>query len=571
MIGRSQPARMRLPHRMSVRLAGLRGGPGAITWQPAPPVSGDPAIARRLAAGVLLFDGRLVESTAPTPWDIEAPDHEWSEALHGQDWLDHAAASDDPAVRQRLVAWVWDWIARYGDGSGPGWSPALIARRLTRWIAHSAHLLRGQDAEHSRALFRVLGLQEKLVSWRWRDTAPGADRIEALAGLVYASLSLEGADQRIARATTLLSKQAEKIIGADGAIASRNPEELARILSFLVWSAQSIEDAGLRTAPGHMEAIQRALPLVRALRHPSGAMARFQGGRAGHMLKLDDALAGSGPARKMSGQDGAMGYWRLSRAGALVIADGGGAPGAQHTRLQHASALAFEFSHDRQEIICNSGPGLGFGADAGVTSRRGPAHSMVELGDRCPGRLRPGDRPEDPPQLFLPGRVTGRVSTGVDGAWFFGESEQYLPWFGLRVERRLHIAPDGLKLSGEDTVLATTAEHRAKVAKAFPDATSPCPLSVRLHLHPDIRATTALNGKAIALTLPDDSRWLMTADADEIALEPSQHHDETRPKPRATSQIVVRSHVLEYWGRVTWSLERLAEGASPLSTQADRT
>ena len=60
----------------------------------------------------------------------------------------------------------------------------------------------------------------------------------------------------------------------------------------------------------------------------------------------------------------------------------------------------------------------------------------------------------------------------------------------------------------------------------------------------------------------------MTTDAEILTIEPSRYHDETRPKPRATSQIVVGSDVLEYWGRISWRLERLPDGTTPLQAKA---
>ena len=555
-----------LPRTMTARLAGWRSRPTALVWQPAPPAEGDPAIARRLAAGVLLFDGRLVETQDPLPWQIEPPDHVWQDELHGHGWLDHAAASPDTAVRDHLVGWVWDWLDRFDDGADPGWAPELVARRLTRWIAHSALLLRGREASQSDAFFRSLGAQTRYLEWRWRETRPGAERIEALAGLVYATLSLEGQEQANARAIADLGREASRIVGETGGISSRNPEQLARVLTLLDWSARSLEDADLKPSTGHLVAIQRVRPAVQALRHPSGSLARFNGGRSGAgLLQGDLAPRGStvGPT-----PDRAMGYLRIAEGPGLLIADGAGPGDDSQAGTDHAGALAFEFSYEMDEIIVNCGSGLGFGLNAGVDARRGPAHSAVEVGERCPGRLRPGKTERDQAQLTFEGTVGARIHHAQDGTWLMGESEQYCVWFGLSVERRIRLSKDGTKLSGEDTVLAKTAETRARVAKAFPDPAKPCPIRARFHLHPSVEAGMALNGKAVALKLPDESRWLMTTDAEILTIEPSRYYDETRPKPRATSQIVVGSEVLEYWGRMSWRLERLPDGTTPLQAKA---
>ena len=559
----------RLPQTLTARLASWRNRPSALIWQPTPPVEGDAAIARRLAGGVLLFDGRLVEAGPDSrhPWEISPPDHVWQNELHGHGWLDHVAATPDRKVADQLSGWVWEWLDRYGDGSGPGWAPDLVARRLTRWIAHSSLLLRGQSAERSELFFRSLGAQTRYLEWRWSETRAGAERIEALAGLVYATLSLEGLQAANGRAIAALGRQASRIVGDDGAIESRNPEELARILGLLVWCARSLEDAELAPATGHLVAIRELRPAVKALCHGSGALARFNGGRSGAGIDLSGLTEGEGTA-KIPALDRAMGYLRVAEGAGLVIADGAGQADDSRVGTAHAGALAFEFSFGAQDMIVNCGSGLGFGLKAGVDARRGPAHSGVELGGRCPGRLRPGKSERDPARLSCEGLVNARLHHAQDGTWLLGESEQYQTWFGLSIERRLHLSRDGCRLSGEDTVLAKTAETRAQVARSFPDPDQPCPIRARFHLHPDIGASLALNGNAVALRLPDDSRWLMTTDADLLLLEPSRYFDETRAKPRATSQIVVGSNLIEYWGRVSWLLERLPDGTTPLQAKA---
>ncbi|MEM1299434.1 MAG: heparinase II/III family protein [Pseudomonadota bacterium] len=550
-----QMAGTRLPRHLTARLAGWGAAPGALVWQPAPPVAGDPATARRLAQGVLLMEGRLVESLDKTPWEAPAPDAVWEAALHGHDWLDHVAAAQDPKLWVHFREWMWSWLDRYGDGTGPGWSPDLVARRLTRWIAHSVDLLIGKPSEDSTRFFQALGVQARFVDWRWAETAPGVPRIEALAGLVYARLSLEGPGRETDRAIADLGREADTVIAQDGSVASRSPEDLARIVSVLAWSLRSIQDAGRQPAQSHAAAIKRALPVLRALRTPSGALARFHGGRRGFDLPLEEIVRAAGPTIETP-QTAPMGYRRLARADAVLIADCAPPPTAPHGDTAHASPLAFEFSHGAQPVIVNCGTGDGFGAKAGLAARQVPAHSMLELGGACPSNL------TESGVLSLPAEVKARVSEDEGALWLLGESTHYESLYGLRTERRLRLSDTGSRLEGEDTTLATSAQTRKVAARAFADMI--LPMTLRFHLHPSVKAGMALNGRAVSLRMPDGALWMFKADSDVLKLVPSHYFDEDRPKPRATSQIVASTELLEYWGRITWSLERLPEGSSPL-------
>ncbi len=590
-----------LPRGLAARLSAWRVRPGALVWQPPPPAGGDPARARRLARGVLLLDGRLVETDAGQPWDLTPPDRAWSDALHGHGWLDDAAAADDPALWPRFEAWVWAWIDRYGDGTGPGWRADLVARRLSRWIAYSIRLLRGRPPERSRAFFRAMAGHARYLGWRWREIE-GGPRIEALGGLVYATLSMEGPahapGKPAARAVRLLGREAARVVGPDGGIASRNPDELARVLSVLAWSAEAIEQAGKEPADGHVAAMRRAAPIVRALTMPGGALARFHGGR-GHVglggagLALPDT-AGWHPAPAGGpGADGrVMGYLRMAAGAAVLALDAAPPPAGRHAATAHLSALGFELWLGGLPVIVSCGSGLGFGERDAVAARHAAAHSTVELAGRSPGHVRPGGRTGGPPWLLATGDVrirtdhAGRIgqaghaghSPDEIGGGEFGaarnedgrgeavralaESTLYAGDLGLVIERRLELSSDGRRLAAQDTVLAPDAGARARVARLFPEDGPPCPVVARFHLHPDVRAEMALAGRAVSLVLPDGGRWLMRAEAD-MALRPSRYYDEGRAQPRATMQIVATTAVMQYWARIDWTLERVGGAARP--------
>lgn len=548
----------RVPQDLAVRLARCVRSPSTLVWQPEPPTKGNAAAARRMAGGVLLFEGRLVETNEALPWGITPPDRAWAEALHGHGWLDDAAAAKDPEVWERMRAWAWAWIDLYGDGAGIGWRPHVVARRLTRQIAYSVDLLLGQEPARSRQFFAVLGVQLRYLEWHWQQTPMGVPRLEALAGLIYALLSLEGKEKSTARAIAAFGDVAETVIGDDGAIASRNPEDLARAVILLAWTARGIEDAGLTPTTAHLAALHRAIPAVMALRHGDGSLARFHGGRSGLALGLEPILQPWRERAKATKTNGSvMGYSRLVAGPGLVILDGAKPPRGRYAATAHASALAFEMSYGAKQIVVNAGSGLGFGARMARAARRGPSHSTILTAERCPAEMRPMPNGQVGETMLLTGDVTARVSRDAAGFWVLAESEQYLEPLGLKMERRLHFSTGGRRLAGEDTVLATTAEARALIGALYPPAEPRCPIAARFLLHPDVQAQTALAGRAVALTLPGGERWFFRSDAEELSLEHARYFDENRPKPRAAMQILVRAPLIEYWGRITWSFERV--------------
>ena len=243
--------------RLHARLAALARPAAGFVSQPEPKTIGSFARGRQLIAGNFLFAGFLIESKDRSIWDLPVPDPRFEEAIHGCAWLDDLASVADLPARKRAQDWVFDWIARFGRGSGPGWTPDLTGRRLIRWINHAILLLNGRSRADSDAYFRCLGRQTIFLARRWRTAAPGLPRFEALTGLIYAGLALTGMERHVGPAAEALGRDCASEIDAEGGVPTRNPEELLDIFTLLNWAAAALSEAGRIAGRAHQGAIER--------------------------------------------------------------------------------------------------------------------------------------------------------------------------------------------------------------------------------------------------------------------------------------------------------------------------
>lgn len=515
---------------------------------------------RQLCAGNFLFAGYLIEAPDTSLWDLPMPDEAFEIETHGFAWLDDLAAVSDLPARHRAQDWTHDWVARFGRGKGPGWKPDLAGRRMTRWINHAVLLLNNQERATSEAFFRALSHHTRYLSRRWKVAEPGLPRFEALAGLLHASLSLQGMEKFMRPALRALARECAARIDSEGGLPSRNPEELLAVFAILTGMIDALGASGEGPPPEVLKAVQEIAPTLRVLRHADGGLARFHGGGRGSEGRLDQALAASG-VRHMRHRGLAMGFARLSNGRTSVVVDAARPPTGGDSRDGHASTLAFEMTSGRRPVVVNCGAGETFGTSWRRAGRATPSHSTLAIEGYSSSRLGgqgiiAGRRTEL--LLDTPNDVTcQKPDTGV-GAALILSHDGYLRTHGLIHHRRLELAADGRSLIGDDSLSSLTSEAERTFDAAFDRAgPSGVPFAVRFHLHPDVQAELDMGGSAVSMALKSGEMWVFRHDgAATLTLSPSVYLERGRLSPRATKQIVLQASVEDYGMRIGWTLAK---------------
>ena len=553
----------RFLNRVYARLATRTRAATGFVSSPEPRTIGSFAKGRQLVAGNFLFSGYLIEAPNASIWALKAPNAAFEGDLHGFAWMDDLAAVGDTFSRASMQSWLLEWINQFGRGSGAGWTPDLTGRRLIRWINHAQFVLRGQESDRSDAFYLSLAQQATFLSKRWHSASPGLPRFEALTGLIYAGLSLQGMEGLAKPAIKALAKECAVQVDSEGGLPTRNPEELLAVYVLLTWSAIALEEAGLEVPVEHLGAIERITPTLRTLRHSDGGLARFHGGGRGQEGWLDHALAAAGI--KTSQPDGlSMGFARLSAGRTSVIVDAAVPPRGSASRSGHASTLAFELTSGRRPLVVNCGSGAPFGAEWRRAGRATPSHSTVVLDGYSSARLGDADRASSLETLIdAPKHVPIEVSQAPDGLRFQGGHDGFCDIHGLTHARTLELTFDGRGLAGEDMLLAIEDAQKRQFDRSMDDVRlGGVPFDVRFHLHPEVGATLDLGGVAVSMALKSGEIWVFRHDGKfNLALEPSVYLETGRLKPRASQQVVLSGRAVEYATRIRWSLSKAQETA----------
>jgi uncharacterized heparinase superfamily protein len=532
--------------------------------QPEPRSIGLYSRGKQLLAGNFFVAGQLITAPNTAIWDIPLPRSKTPFTLPderaGFAWLDDLAAVGDHAARKLAQDWTFLWLARFGTGKGAGWSADLTGRRLIRWINHAPFLLATRKPADSARFFAETSAQIAYLSRRWRTTAPGLARIEALTGLIYAGLALEGMAAIVPEAEAALARECGVGFAPDGGIITRNPEELLEVFTLLTWAEHAMADVGRPPPRALSAAIESIAPCLRMLRHSDGGLARFHGGGRGSEGRLDHSLALAGiKSAGFSGPALGMGFARLSAGRTSVIVDTDAPPAGQAGRDGHASTAAFELTSGRRPLVVSCGSGRPFGADWWRAGRATVSHSALSVEGSSSARILPpngkqaseffADRPQvsDLKQAALP---DGLHLSMCHNGW----SKSH----GLMHRRELWLTADGRKLAGLDRMYAESDAENARLSRVLSDHwVEGIGLSVRWHLHPDVDATLDMGGKAVSLALKSGEIWVFRHDERAaLSLEPSIYLEKSRLRPRPTLQIVLTCRARENDTRIGWTLAK---------------
>ncbi len=547
-------------NRLQAVLSGRARPAKGFASRPEPRTIGSHARGKQLLAGNILLAGHLVEAPTTSIWDLAIADPAFDAACHGFGWLDDLAAVADPRARSRAQDWTYGWIERFGRGRGPGWTPDLAGRRLIRWVNHALLLLNGQSPKATAGFFRSLGHQTFFLARRWRAAPAGLPRFEALTGLVYAGLALDGMGRYVIPAAAALARECAARIDAQGGIPSRNPEELLEVFSLLTWAASALNAAGKAPHKSHTEAIERIAPTLRALRHADGGLARFHGGGQGLEGRLDQALASAG-VRAVATPGLAMGFARLAAGRTSVLVDAASPPSGQAALRAHASTLAFELTSGRRALIVNCGSGASFGPDWCRVGRATPSHSTLGINGYSSSRFATEAAGADAalaPLLDTPGIIRVQQAATQKGIVLVVGHDGYVGTHGLTHVRQLELNFDGRMLRGDDTLGATSDTDRKRFDTVVDAAgLGGIGFAIRFHLHPDVDAKLDLGGTAVSMALKSGEIWIFRHDGTaHLALEPSVYLESGRLKPCAAVQIVLSAKVRDHASQIGWTLAK---------------
>ncbi len=482
--------------------------------------------------GRYLLASKLVDTNGASPFAIDMVHDDWLDDLQSFAWLRHFRDARTDGERDFARALVIDWIDRDGGFDPRIWGLSLTARRVLNWIRHFNILVEGANPEDAKVMTRSLGTQIQSLKLRAPFADDPVDQLMAAIALLGVALADNDRHAEITPRLFAMNMLLDKQIDDDGLHRSRS----AKVQFMLIVELTTIRQALLRQSDAYrnelgdlLESMHRGLD---AISLGTGEPAYFNGtGQMPHDIVV--AVQAQTPTRARS-TGTAGGYGRLIWGKSIVVADSGRVPPPEYARHMHASALAFEFSHGRDLVICNCGPAQSDEEESALLFRQGIAHSGPTINAISAATI--------PTRGPLQNRL---VQVGKDPEIRSEEADHslamrnygYADRFGVVLERRLTLLAEGHSLVGQERI----HRSRSKVSGA---------LAIRFHLAHQTKVSQA--GEMLKLRLASGDVWNFLWEGADMRVEESVRQSAYFGHHR-TRQIVLDALVADV-SEISWIL-----------------
>lgn len=479
--------------------------------------------------GRYLLSSKLVDTHGVSPFSVEVDNEDWLDDLHTFAWLRHFRDARSEEERRFARTLALDWIGREGGFNRATWTPSVTARRVLNWLRHFNILVEGGTLEQQQTISRSLSTQIQSLKLRGVLATDPVDQLLAAIALVGVALCNERGESEVYPRVRRVHKLLEAQLDEDGLHLSRCARQQLQIMVELITIRQALRRSYEQYSNEFndlLEAMHRSLDAVSL---GTGEPAYFNGtGQLPHDLVV--AVQAQSPARaRTSGITG--GYGRLIAGRSIVVADSGLVPPPEFAEQAHASALAFEFSHGRDLVVCNCGP-----APAGLEGdtqlfRQGIAHSAPTINALSAAAIGSS------------GSLHGRLlQIGADpelevfptDASLTMRTHGFESRFGTVIERNITLMAEGKTLVGQDRFL-----HSRRVSGAS---------TIRFHLAQ--QTEVQVSEDIVRLRLASGAIWTFLWEGADMRIEDSVRQSVYFGFHR-TKQIVLDVLVAEA-GEVSW-------------------
>ncbi len=293
----------------------------------------------------------------------------WNDTKKTKLWLYNLHYHDDLLSNSVCCKKSWNvdfidrWVQDNTPGTGVGWEPYPLSRRIVNWIKSDfdGYELRSDWIESLATQLRWLDCQ---VEWHLL----GNHLLSNAKALIFGGIFFRGSEAAswITKALAIFEQQLDEQILSDGGHVERSPMYHSIVLEDLLDVLNLLQFSGIGNTSLH-DKLERKVPLMlhwlETMTHPDGRISFFNDAAFGIAADTSSlrsyaeklGLALSKTDRKNLKLLSPSGYFRMERGGCTLIGDVAPVGPDYLPGHAHADTLSCEFSVGHERVIVNGG------------------------------------------------------------------------------------------------------------------------------------------------------------------------------------------------------------------------
>ena len=449
---------------------------------------------------------KITDTSPELLWKTNIKEKLKFENLHSFLWLAKLDRKHSKDFTKNIIA---SWIDNYFNFEPNTWKMEIAAKRIIAWVSNTDIVLEGSNKIYKEKFLFSLIKQSNFLSKNLKNLFYDTSKIICCSAIILSGMIFRENDLNYKIGIKELEKIVKYYFDEKGFPKSRNPEDVFICIKYLILVREWLKEAQKPIPDFLNEIIEKCGNCYAMLSCSNNQFPLFNGATEIDNRNYDIFLKNL-KYKFINKHHDIADLIKIKKKKIEFFIDCGNPPPSDFARYYQAGCLAFEFTSNKQKIICNSGYGKYFSPKLTSLSRSTAAHSTLYINDTssCIFQKNKSINKVYGNSLVEKHKIIKKNYTENKDYYLISASHNgYEKKFGYIHTRSIQISKKIDKISGRDEL---------KKTKNFSGSLF---YFIRFHVYPDTKIVKTKSGNSVLISLPNKEGWLLNSKTNIFEIE----------------------------------------------------
>ena len=320
---------------------------------------------------------KITDTSPELLWKTNIKEKLKFENLHSFLWLAKLDRKHSKDFTKNIIA---SWIDNYFNFEPNTWKMEIAAKRIIAWVSNTDIVLEGSNKIYKEKFLFSLIKQSNFLSKNLKNLFYDTSKIICCSAIILSGMIFRENDLNYKIGIKELEKIVKYYFDEKGFPKSRNPEDVFICIKYLILVREWLKEAQKPIPDFLNEIIEKCGNCYAMLSCSNNQFPLFNGATEIDNRNYDIFLKNL-KYKFINKHHDISDLIKIKKKKIEFFIDCGNPPPSDFARYYQAGCLAFEFTSNKQKIICNSGYGKYFSPKLTSLSRSTAAHSTLYIND----------------------------------------------------------------------------------------------------------------------------------------------------------------------------------------------